>query len=143
MTKIAPRAALEPAYRGTVYRVFAPGGAVDLRPENRSPSLDRLLAAVGCRRWAFLTAWNPHSMALPVWRNATRSRDLARALRSHGYRFLPGLGIPLEQGWKPEVSLLVLGIPSARALRIARRFRQNAIVVGRRGGRARLLWCED
>lgn len=143
MAQVARRKALEPAYRRTVYRVFAPGGAIDLRVGYRCPALDRLLAATGCTRWAFLTAWNPLSRPLPVWSNATRSRRLARALHGLGYRFLPGLGIPQEPGWRPEVSLLVLGMPAARALRIARRFGQNAIVAGRRGGRAQLLWCED
>jgi hypothetical protein len=141
VAKLAQRAALEPAYRRTVYRAFAPGGAVDLRVGQRCRALDRLLAASGCSDWAFLTAWNPQSKPLPVWRNAMRSRHLARALRALGYRFLPGLGIPREPGWRPEVSLLVLGLPAARALRIARAFGQNAIVAGRRGGRAQLFWC--
>ena len=137
------RTALELAYWRTVYRAFAPGGAIDLRVGHRFPALDRLLAVTGCTRWAFLTAWNPRSRPLPAWRNAARSRRLARALQARGYRFLPGLGIPLEPGWRPEVSLLALGMPAARALRIARSFGQNAIVAGRRGGRAQLLWCEN
>jgi hypothetical protein len=143
VAKAAQRPALELAYRRTVYRAFAPGGAIDLRVGHRFPALDRLLAAAGCSRWAFLTAWNPRSRPLPAWRNATRSRRLARALRARGYRFLPGLGIPLEPGWGAEVSLLALGMPAARALRIARNFGQNAIVAGRRGGRVQLLWCKD
>ena len=143
MTGSTPHAALEPAYRRTLYRVFVPGGAIDLQIGHRCPALDRLLAASGYDRWAFLTAWNPRSTPLPVWRNAMRSRHLARTLRALGWRFLPGLGVSQEPGWRPEVSMLVLGMPAARALRIARGFGQYAIVAGRRGGRGHLLWCRE
>jgi hypothetical protein len=143
VAKVTQRKALEPAYRRTVYRAFAPGGPIDLRIGYRCRALDRLLAASGCTHWAFLTAWNPRSRPLPVWRNATRSRHLAQALHALGCRFLPGLGIPQEPGWQPEVSLLVLGMPAARALRIARGFGQNAVVAGRRGRQTQLLWCRE
>lgn len=137
-----PCGTLEAAYQRTLYRVCVPGGGtLDVRIGQRCRPLDRLLAARACRRWAFVTAWNPGSVPLPAWRNAARSRRLARALEYLGYRFLPGLGAPEQQTWKPEVSLLVLGMPLARALRIGRQFGQNAIVAGRRGRAAELFWC--
>jgi len=142
VTRNAPREALEAAYRRTLYRVAVPGrGPLDLRVGRRSRRLDRLLAALGCRDWAFVTAWNPGSRSLPAWRNALRSRRLARALERLGYCTLLGLGVADDDRWRSEVSLLVVGMPAARALRIARLFGQNAIVAGRRGGDARLLWC--
>lgn len=142
MRRSAPRETLEAAYLRTVYRVSIPdGGALDLRIGERCQPLDRLLAAHDCRRWAFVTAWNPRSQPLPIWRNAARSRQLAHALAGLGYRFLPGLGVPTERSWKPEVSLLVLGMPVANALRLGRQFGQNAIVAGRRGGAPELFWC--
>lgn len=142
MRRPVPRETLEAAYLRTVYRVATPdGGGLDLRIGERCRALDRLLAARACRRWAFVTAWNPGSEPFPIWRNAARSRHLAHALGRLGYRFLPGLGVPGEGSWKPEVSLLVLGMPVARALRIGRQFGQNAIVAGRRGGASALFWC--
>jgi hypothetical protein len=54
---------------------------------------------------------------------------------------LPGEGVADDPDWGAEVSLLILGITPARALRLARQFGQYAVVVGRRGDPARLEWC--
>jgi len=142
VTSVVSDETLEAAYRHTLYRVLLPGGgALDLRAGCRCPALDRLLATLGCREWAFITAWNPGSRLLPTWRNAARSRRLARALKCLGYRFWPGLGVPEQGSWKPEVSLLVLGMPVAPALRIGRQFGQHAIRAGRRARATELFWC--
>jgi len=134
--------ALEAAYRRTRYRVSIPrGGALDLRIGRRCPALDRWLRARACRQWAFVTASNPGSRPLPDWRNAARGRGLARAIAAAGFRVLPARGEPEQGGWRAEASLLVLGMPAARAVRLGRQFRQIAIVAGRRGGVAQLCWC--
>ncbi|MHA4899884.1 DUF3293 domain-containing protein [Enterococcus faecium] len=46
----------------------------------------------------------------------------------------------MGEGWPPEASLLVLGVPAAEAEELGRRFGQVAVVVGERGGAGRLLW---
>ena len=88
---------------------------MDLRVGRRCPQLDRMLATRACRHWAFVTASNPGSRPLPAWRNAQRTRWLAAPLRRR-YAVLPGLGIPEDRGWQPEVSLLVLGLAPGAAL---------------------------
>ena len=134
--------ALEAAYRRTRYRVSIPGGRrLDLRIGQRCPALDRVLSARGYRHWAFVTASNPGSRPLPAWRNGARDRCLARAIAAAGFRVFPGLGEPEQGGWRAEASFLVLGLPAARARRLGRQFRQNAIVAGRRGCDAELHWC--
>ena len=104
--------------------------------------LDRVLSSKRVLRWAFITAWNPHSRLIAHWRNAARQRALVRVLEVHGYTWLTALGDSDDLDWTPEPSLLVLGIRPADARRLGRRFGQNAVVVGRLGGKAQLLWCD-
>jgi hypothetical protein len=133
--------ALERAYRATTYRAFVPGSSpIDLLVGQRSPALDRLLARAGAREWAFMTAWNPASRSLPRWNNAQRQRRLLCLLYGGAWLVLPGAGIPSGQDWLPEASFLVLAIPQGRAARLARMFGQHAIVAGRRGRPANLVW---
>ncbi len=135
------RAALERAYRDTTYRVYLPGGAaIDLLPDDRSATLDRLLARTRVREWAFLTAWNPGSRPLPGWRNAMRQRRLLDLLVRTAPVVLLAAGIPASLDWVPEDSLFAAGLPRSAALRLARRFGQNAVVAGRRGRPAELVW---
>ena len=53
--------------------------------------------------------------------------------------FFPGAGEADVGDWPPEPSFLVLGISEQRAVALAERYEQAAIVVGRRNGSARLL----
>lgn len=120
----------------------------DLRVGERSEALDALLRHAGLRWWAFVTAWNPGSRALPGWRNRGRQRLLCRRLasgmsawgRARAPLVLPAAGIPRGEDWGAEGSLLVAGLPPSAALRLARAFGQNAIIAGHRGRAARLVW---
>ena len=129
--------ALERAYRATAYVVFARGAPLVLRVGERNSALDRLLHRNRRRDWAFITAWNPRSQPLPRWRNERRQRGLAKLFPMA----LLGAGIGVDVGWAPEESLLALGVAAGRARRVARQFGQKAIVAGRRGGAAQLIWC--
>jgi hypothetical protein len=117
--------------------VFAHGAPLVLRIGARNRELDRLLRRHGRRDWAFITAWNPRSRPLPDWRNEQRQRRLTRLFPLA----LMGAGIGEDPAWPAEQSLCVLGLAVGRARRIARLFGQNAVVVGTRGGVARLIWC--
>jgi hypothetical protein len=55
---------------------------------------------------------------------------------------LRGAGAGDDGRWAPEPSLLVLGLPRAEAVELARRFGQEAIVAGRRGAPAELVYCD-
>lgn len=140
-TRRGSTALLAPVYISTTYRVDAPGGPIALRVGLPSAALDRLLKRRGQRTWAFITACNPHSRRLPGWRNLARQRRLQTLSGQQGFVALSGIGMGDAPGWPPEPSLLLVGIDRARARRIARLFGQNAIVAGRRGGAAELVWC--
>ena len=88
------------------------------------------------REGALLTAANPRSRRMPDGWNARMNRALAETAR----RLLP---VPAEGrlgDWREEGFLIEA--PVARAAVLGRRFRQNALVVVRRGQRARLLLLE-
>ena len=140
-TSAAARRRLLPHYRATTYRVLAPAGAIDLRIGECRPELDALLHAAGHRRWAWLTAWNPASRALPARENRRRQRRLLAALRALGALPVPGVALADAGDWPPEPSLLVPGLGEDEALALAARFGQHAVLCGRRGGPVRLRWA--
>jgi hypothetical protein len=114
---------LSVAYRRTAYQA---DGAV-ARVGRRSPAVDALLRCLGGRQGAFVTAWNPYSRPMPRgWneRMQERLRQAARRLpRAEGW----GRG----RGWA-EHNLLLVADPRRLAV-LARRFRQNAVLVVGRG----------
>jgi hypothetical protein len=98
---------------------------------------DRLLRLIGARQACFLGADNPRSRRMPPgWNRRARLR-LAAPLRR--IQTWPATGT--WRGWSEAHTLAAL--PAARARVLARRFRQNAIVVLRQGAPARLLWTDS
>ena len=139
-----PDAALDAAFRATVYEAETPAGTrIAIRVGACSPALDDLLAAAGADAWAFVTACNPRSTRLDPPANAARTARLEAAVAGRGLGALRGVGRGDSPGWPPEESLLVLGIAEADALELAREFDQHAIVVGTRGTAARLAWTTE
>lgn len=138
-----PDPSQEAAYRSTDYRVDdAPGGPFAIQIGELCPELDRLLAAAGETAWAYVTACNPGSVQLSDHENARRMAELKAAVVAGGWQYFRGHGAGRDGSWPPEPSLLVVGIPEAEALRMGRRFGQNAVVAGRAGEAARLVWVK-
>ena len=54
-----------------------------------------------------------------------------------------GRGIPDDSAWEPEESMLAIGVSREEALSLGRRFGQNAVVWGERGGGAELFDCRS
>lgn len=119
------------AYRATLYRA----GDVRVRVGRRSRSAEAWLAARRAPQGCFLTAWNPLSRVMPARWNARAMAALLRALR--GVEWQGGEGALGR--WREE--MVFAAIPAREALRLARRFRQAAIVVVPRGRPARLVYA--
>ena len=132
--------ALCDAYLQTIYRVVEMPQPVDIRIGEQCSALDRLLESYGLREWAFVTASNPRSRRLPDRDNARRNAELKQSLRQAGWQILGGLGMPPDNQWQPEVSMLVLGIDREAAMKLALRWEQNAFVRGAIGQPAELVW---
>jgi hypothetical protein len=130
---------LEKAYRASQYRVDLADSPLVIRIGQPHDKVDALLAHHGCFTWAFLTAHNPGSVLLSAAENEVRQARLRDEVSAAGWVFYPGEGLGTA-GWPGEESLLVLGIDSADALALAGRHGQLALVFGRTGETAQLLW---
>jgi hypothetical protein len=135
---------LEPVYKATEFWVEdAPGGPFHLRCGEQSLALDWLLEEHGLDAWAYITACNPGSQRLTDEENARRMEVLEVRLRQLPCVIFHGRGVGTRGDWAPEPSLLALGLSELVAREIATSFGQKAIVVGRRGKVARLIWLES
>ena len=137
-----PSEALLAAYQATTYTARLGESEVRIRVGSRCPRIDRELADRNLNSWAYLTACNPGSQPLPAAENRDRQQELRRAVRDGGWACYPGAGVPDTTSWKPEESLLILGIQRQPALELARRFGQLAIVWGTCDAAAELLFSE-
>lgn len=126
---IKPTARLLKAYRATTY---AAAGATT-RVGARSPAIDGILKTWRTRQAVFLGADNPASRRMPPGWN----RRMAQALQSW-LRHIPNVpGAGQGRGWIEAHRLAAL--PPPRAIVLARRFRQTAIVLLTVSRPARLL----
>lgn len=116
------------AYRRTLYQA----ACVVVRIGRRSASAEAWMAWHGVREAGFITAWNPMSRVMPARWNASAQ---ARLHRDIGARpIAAGEGSLLR--WREE--MLLLALPERALRRLARRHRQAAFVLLRRGRPARL-----
>jgi hypothetical protein len=133
---------LDTAYRATDYRVDGPNRSFMIRIGDCSVDLDELLFDERESNWAYLTACNPGSARLTDEANARRTDELRTVLRAGWPRHYPGVSVGRDGTWR-EPSFLVLGITESDAVELARHFGQNAIVAGRVGEPARLVWVAE
>jgi hypothetical protein len=136
----SPRAA---AYRATTYAAADGPRQLAIRIGARCAALDALLAAHGLDAWAYLTACNPGGRPADPAANAAAQARLEAELAAAGRLFLRGASHADARDWPPEPSVLVLGLTRPEALAIARRYGQEALVAGRRGRPAELVFCEE
>ncbi|CAH0239022.1 DUF3293 domain-containing protein [Roseomonas sp. CECT 9278] len=138
----ARRAHLRRAWRATLFE--ADGIVVPLARGARQVGAWRgrhgaaraLLVLLRVAEAAFVGAWNPHSRRRPRGWNQRRLDRLRAATRRLPRR--EGMGRACRPRPWGEEHLLV-GAPAARCVVLARRFRQDAILVIRRVGPPRLL----
>jgi hypothetical protein len=124
------RARLERDYRASCYYA----GEDIARIGQRAPALDALLRCWRVPEGVFIAAGNPFSRRMPSGWNARRHAALRERLRRLHY--VEGQG-GAKRWWEAHY---FIGISAARGRRLARLFRQNAMVALRRGAKARLIW---
>jgi hypothetical protein len=121
---IPPR--LTRVYRLTRYQA----AGSEIRIGRRSP--EALFERLDARGATLVTAWNPGSHRMPEgWNHRMQHR-----LQQHLRRFATLDAEGSLHGWR-EAMLLVFGDPRP-VVRLATRFRQRAVVMLRRGQKARL-----
>ena len=124
------RAKLERDYRASCYYA----GAHVARIGKRAPALDALLGCWRVREGVFIGAGNPFSRRMAAGWNARRHALLRERLRALPH--VEGKG-GVKRWWEAHC---FIGICAARGKRLARLFRQTAMVALRRGAKARLIW---
>ncbi len=125
------------AYRQTEYRacgvVVRIGRRISLDMADLAPAINRNGTMVPRQTSAFITAWNPYSRRMPEGWNRRMQARLHERLR----RFVVCAADGVLKRWH-EAHLFIVADPR-RMSRIARIFRQRAIVVVQRGQPARLV----
>lgn len=129
---------LDAEYQGTVYSATTPDGILLIRPGRRNYLLDNVLTAFRAKRWAYITAYNPGSIPMSDAINEAAHIELCRILMRKGLVFFEGDGS--SEGWPAEKSVLIVGIGRDKAMKLGRKFTQNAIVVGKKGDAAKVCW---
>jgi hypothetical protein len=132
---------LEEAYRQTTYHVTIQGASHPIRIGRRHGGLDTALRALRATRWACITAHNPQSEVQSARENERRDLELKETLRAHNTRWYPTAATGDLGDWPAESGVLALGVSRGLAESIGREFDQAAVVWGRLGGAAELVWC--
>jgi hypothetical protein len=116
------------AYLATDYTVQIDRKDLVLRPNKRSPVVDRALSRFNAHSAAFITAFNPYSRIRGKSANLAAHAALVASVRRRGKRFIEGYGQGHDKRWPAEKSVLVFGVTRTAAATLGRQFRQNAIV---------------
>lgn len=128
---------LSKAFRETDY--LAEGAVA--RIGQRSASMAKLLRRLGSGQGVFLSAWNPMAKSRPMGRNQRAQARLWQAARRRC--FVPARSQPKQAAharWGEDQIFLAADL--RLALRLARQFRQLAVVAVRHDGAARLVWLK-
>ena len=121
--------ALKEIYLRTTYVAFTPIGEIHIRIGHDNHLLDQLLKNHGVNNWCFITAWNPYSATASMEYNLRWNFALEQELKQ-SFVVFGGLGKGEDSGWPAEESFLVLGISPTESMSFAKKYQQNAIVVG-------------
>lgn len=133
---------LAAAFAATTYRVFLPGGEVDLKVSCENNQFGAWLEAAGCREWALITAYNPGGVRRENSINKTCQAALEVKLLEMDYELLAGESLADAGEWPVEETCLAPGLPRDRALALAREFGQAALLWGD-SATPQLLWVEE
>lgn len=117
---------LHQAYLNTNYTVFNPSITIKIGENNAE--LDRLLLSNNATEWAYITPFNPFSKVLSEEENNQRFEELKNKITA--YLFFEGEGVGTDSTWRPEKSLLIIGITKDKAIDIGKEYEQNTIVLG-------------
>lgn len=122
---------LRAAYIATDFMFEAQGARYTLRVGEPNLDVRQLLAKLRSQGAAFITAYNPASLALGDVHNTLAMRALRRDLEGSEAKPLSvheGAGQDRVGAWPPEPSLMVFGISRDRAEALGRKYGQYAIV---------------
>ena len=128
------------AYLSTSYVTEKPDLSIKIGEMNRP--LNVFLFDNNSFFWAFVSASNPYSSMLSDNENELLHNNLIEIVKENKFRFVEGLGVPSDESWKAEKSLLILDISKKEAIELGKHFNQNAIVFGQLNQVPELVFCK-
>ena len=137
---IRPDVQLDQSYRLARYTVLLSSREVHFRIGQRCVELETCLGRRGVTSACFLTAANPGSVLQSDETNSSAHKELIESIERAGYPWLPGVASDPAGNWPEESSVLVPGMDYEVALKLGRRFGQNALVWIDASGLPTLLW---
>ena len=141
MTSPPTHDALFQSYAEAIYEVIREEGPLALRVGEDVDALLEVDELDAETPWAVITAYNPASQLRSPAENARAHTALADLLRQRGLTHLPTRARDPRGEWPDEAGFLIVRIDPEEARKIARRFTQNAILIGRGSGPVELLDC--
>lgn len=114
------------AYKSTTYLV--PELKLKIRVDEPNTQLLGVLEDYNASSWTFITAWNPKSNRIEKETNIDLNKQLEKDLNC--YPFFTGYGISDSKDWEPEESFFILGITRHKAIQLAEKYDQNAVLFG-------------
>lgn len=90
--------------------------------------------------WAFITAWNPASTALPIEENHRRNLEMSSHLVRYNLSGYSGFGSSRDEDidWTEE-HLFIPGMSIDLASNFAKHYGQNAVLVGEKHKKSKLI----
>lgn len=140
---MASKTELEVAYKATTYRVYLPGGVVDLRIGQPDQKLAAWLKSEGAVSYAIVSGFNPNDRLATTEENAEYQSQLECVLIEGNYEPYSGENIPDDAHAPLEESCFVADIELEDAVTLAEDFGQNAIVFARCDEAPGLIWIEQ
>ena len=123
------------AYNQTLFKVN--GFQKPITVGCNSIEADNFLQKTTIKSWAYITAFNPLSVIFSDADNKNRNSLLKESIWEYVYE--EGTGVDVEEKWPGEKSFFVAGITKEKAISLAWKFGQRAIVFGHLKKPAELL----
>lgn len=131
----------ETAYLETIYVLTASDVIFELKIGEFYVAFNNWLTKHNIKTWVKMTAANPYSRELTTEENVERNHLLRNDLATLGYYTLYGSeGRPPHGEWQPEPGFFVPNIKLQKALTLAKKYEQNAILYGYFHGVPQLVW---
>lgn len=129
---------LEGVYKNTNYIILDP--EISLQCDRTNATMDEFMLKLGKRSWTFISAANPESLIQSAKINAWQNTNLEIDIATSGLHYAYAIGKAKEGDWPEEPSFVVFDLGLDSAMKLARKYNQNAILVGRLDKVARLQW---
>lgn len=132
---------LETAYKQTTYKVYNNQDNYLIRIDELNDFFSGFCDQSEITNWAIITAYNPYSKECLPEENKRNNLQLKAKLLELELTVLEADGVPADSNWEVEQSYFVYNISLDVAKTIGKQFEQNAIVYGKKGEKASLVWC--